>query len=72
MSAAKASPRPEENLIPVPKVTGMLLTPGMNILASQGFKINRLGQTMGIIQKQDPAPNTRVKPGSIVTITVGK
>jgi outer membrane protein OmpA-like peptidoglycan-associated protein len=72
ISAAKASPRPEENLIPVPKVTGMLLTPGMNILASQGFKINRLGQTMGIIQKQDPAPNTRVKPGSIVTITVGK
>lgn len=72
MAAPKPAAIPEENLVPVPKVTGMLLTPGMNILASQGFKIYRLGQTAGMIQKQDPAPNVRVKPGSVVTITVGK
>lgn len=71
-AAAKEAPKPQEALVPVPKVTGLLLTPGMNILVSQGFKINRLGKTAGIIQQQDPAPNARVKPGSTITITVGK
>lgn len=61
-----------EGLVPVPKVTEMWLTPGTNLLVGQGFKVNRLGKTSGVIKSQDPAPNTMVRPGSTITITVGK
>lgn len=67
-----AKEKSQEGLVPVPKVTGMLVTPGMNVLVSQGFKVNRLGKSVGKIVSQDPAPNAMVKPGSTVTINVGK
>lgn len=71
-AAARAAAEAEAAKVPVPKVTGMLVTPGMNLLVSQGFKINRTGKTAGKITAQDPAPNTRVGKGSTITITVGK
>jgi len=71
-AAAKAAAAAEAAKVPVPKVTGMWLTPGKNLLIGQGFKVKALGKSAGIIRKQDPAPDARVEKGSTVTITVGK
>ncbi|MEA3306966.1 MAG: OmpA family protein [Elusimicrobiota bacterium] len=76
--SVKPNPRPskpkreEENLVPVPKVTGKLFFSGYKILLKQGFKIKRKGKKIGFIRKQSPAPNTRVKKGSTITITIGR
>ncbi|MCK5582643.1 MAG: OmpA family protein, partial [Elusimicrobiales bacterium] len=62
----------EENLIPVPKVTGKWMLSGYKILLKQGFKVRKKGKKFGKIRKQSPAANTRVRKGSTVTITIGR
>ena len=71
-TVAQPEPPKEENLIPVPKVTGKLYFSGKKILTKQGFKVKRAGKRVGFIRKQNPSANTKVKKGTTITLTVGR
>jgi outer membrane protein OmpA-like peptidoglycan-associated protein len=70
--APAAPPPPPEALQPVPDVKGQLFLTGRKNLEALGFKVKQTGKLIGFIRAQDPAPNTMVKKGSTVTVTVGK
>jgi len=69
---AAAKPPPPVHLVPVPDVRKKIYLIGKQILESQGFKVNKTGNFIGLISAQTPAPNTTVERGSTVTLTVGK
>jgi len=70
--APAGPPPPPEALQPVPDVKGQLFLTGRKNLEALGFKVKQTGKLIGFIRAQDPAPNTMVKKGSTVTVTVGK
>lgn len=68
-TALKAAP---QKLVKVPSVTGKLRLPGKKTLENLGFKVKLVGKKVGKISKQSPAGGTDLKPGSVVTLTIGK
>jgi eukaryotic-like serine/threonine-protein kinase len=62
----------------VPDVTSQARTDAVAILKGEGFKVSVLIEEVadpsqdGIVLTEDPAPGTAAKPGSTVTIAVGK
>ncbi|MCR2051900.1 Stk1 family PASTA domain-containing Ser/Thr kinase [Actinomyces bowdenii] len=59
--------------VAVPDVTGMSEDDAKETLEDAGFKVDvkrRLGGAFDSVRSTDPAPGTRVKPGSTVTIYV--
>jgi serine/threonine-protein kinase len=62
----------------IPDVTSQDVGTAASTLASSGFKVKTVTQDVtdpsldGTVLSQDPVGNTQAKPGTVVTITVGK
>jgi eukaryotic-like serine/threonine-protein kinase len=62
----------------VPNVIGQNETDAAETVRSAGFRVEKRAQTVtdptqaGIVQRQDPPPNRRVRAGSLVIIFVGR
>jgi stage V sporulation protein D (sporulation-specific penicillin-binding protein) len=57
----------EDDLIEVPDVTNKSIREANNILVSKGLKLRIEGT--GLAVSQQPAPGTRVEPGTTVTVS---
>ena len=61
-----------QKLIPVPSVIGKFKISAEKALKQGGFKVVVRGKKIGKVSAQSPDADTRVAPGTQVTITIGK
>lgn len=69
--SAASAPKPPK-LIPVPSVIGKFKIFAEKDLKKHGFRVAVRGKKMGKVTAQSPGANTRVAPGTQVTITIGR
>lgn len=68
---AKPAPPKPPKLVPVPSVVGNLKVFAGKALEQQGFRVKVRGKKLGRVSAQSPAGNSKVAPGTLITITIG-